>query len=137
MISDSLMCPVCGKDALVFIDEFTKNKIHVQVKKCNHCRNLVEYKFRILNISVKTKKFKICHYLFTSSDGVTIAPNGETLENCQILGVAIGKTPDEALKSLLAEERWITKSGFNEVSAYRLDSAFISDVRPFSLKNNI
>jgi len=75
------------------------------------------------------------HYLFTINDDVTISPNGETLESCQLLGIAIGPTPAEALKSLLAEEKWIIKSGFDEVSAYWLDSATTNDISRFSLEN--
>lgn len=52
-------------------------------------------------------------YIFYTLEGETIAPNGEDVDNLQILGWACGKTKLEALTNLITENNWIIEKGFN------------------------
>lgn len=53
-------------------------------------------------------------YLFFTSEGQTVAPNGDAeIENCQILGRAKGKNALEARENLLADNEWISEAHFN------------------------
>jgi len=51
-------------------------------------------------------------FIFYTAEGFTQAPNGEDIENCQLLGCACGKDRDDALNNLLKENPWIVESGF-------------------------
>lgn len=50
--------------------------------------------------------------MFYTHEGYTEAPNGEKVENCQLLGDAEGETAKDALDKLLNENPWITACGF-------------------------
>lgn len=53
-------------------------------------------------------------YFFYTAEGYTYAPNENyEVENCQVLGIATGKDKSEAQKTLLKENPWIVKVGFN------------------------
>ncbi len=52
-------------------------------------------------------------YIFYTMEGETIAPNGEDVNNLQVLGWAYGKTEFEALTNLITENNWIIEKGFN------------------------
>ena len=53
-------------------------------------------------------------YIFYTQEGYTIAPNENVeVENCQLLGIALGKDEREARNNLLMENLWITEAGFN------------------------
>ena len=52
-------------------------------------------------------------YIFYTAEGHTTAPNESVeVENCQIIGRAVGFTSDEAMKNLLRENRWILEADF-------------------------
>ena len=52
-------------------------------------------------------------YIFYTSAGYTLAPDGETeVENCQVLGFAKGHSAAEAKERLLTEEAWIAELGY-------------------------
>ena len=53
-------------------------------------------------------------YIFYTDEGYTIAPNGEELENLQVLGIEDGET-EEALTSLYKNNKWIKANGFSEL----------------------
>ncbi len=53
------------------------------------------------------------NYIFFTAEGETIAPNGESIENLQILGFEEGQNFNEALKKLLKENSWIQEKGFD------------------------
>ncbi len=46
------------------------------------------------------------------TEGYTESPNGEALNNCQMLGIAEGKTRAEAIAALFAAESWLAEAGF-------------------------
>lgn len=62
-------------------------------------------------------------YIFITSEGKTIAPNGKVVENSQVVGIIKNvKNEDEALKKLLQENNWIFDCEFNiaELKAYEI-----------------
>jgi hypothetical protein len=53
-------------------------------------------------------------YIFISPEGNTFSPNGDEVENMQVIGIIEEVTnEDEALKKLLLENNWIFDSEFN------------------------
>jgi len=52
-------------------------------------------------------------FVFITSEGNTQSPNGEEIENLQVIGFAEGENKIEAMKNLLKENEWIWNSGFN------------------------
>lgn len=52
-------------------------------------------------------------YIFYTTEGFTQAPNGNDVENCQVLGRAFGKNTKEARCNLLKENPWIEEAGFD------------------------
>ncbi len=62
-------------------------------------------------------------FIFITSEGETIAPNGSTVENEQVIGIVEGTdNEDEALKKLLQENPWIFDAEFNvaEFQTYQI-----------------
>ena len=62
-------------------------------------------------------------FIFITSEGETIAPNGNEVENLQVIGIVKNvETEDEALKKLLQENAWIFDAEFNvaEFIAYEI-----------------
>ena len=53
-------------------------------------------------------------YIFYTTEGFTEAPNKDyPVENCQVLGTAFGNNHNEALETLLNDNKWITDAGFS------------------------
>ena len=53
-------------------------------------------------------------YLIYTTEGATIAPNDEVqIENCQLLGRAIGEDLSEAVDNMFEEQKWLKLAGFN------------------------
>ena len=52
-------------------------------------------------------------YIFYTTEGFTQAPNGNDVENCQVLGRAFGKNIKEARCNLLKENPWIEEAEFD------------------------
>lgn len=52
-------------------------------------------------------------YIFYTTEGFTQAPDGEDIENCQVLGRAYGNDLYDALHNLVKENPWIKQRGFN------------------------
>lgn len=62
-------------------------------------------------------------YIFITSEGETIAPNKNEVENMQVIGIIENvENEDEALKKLLQENSWIFDAEFNvaEFIAYEI-----------------
>ena len=59
----------------------------------------------------------MARFIFYTTEGTTEAPDGEDIENCQMLGYADGKTLNEALESLLRENTWIKECGYEDLAA--------------------
>ena len=55
----------------------------------------------------------MAEYVFYTKEGFTQDPNGNDVENCQVLGRAFGRNEDEARCNLLKENPWIEKAGFD------------------------
>ena len=64
------------------------------------------------------------NYIFYTSEGFTFQPESEgvepDIENCQILGWANGKTPQEAFKNLKGENDFLKETNFDEVICQEL-----------------
>lgn len=54
-------------------------------------------------------------YIFYTTEGFTQAPDGEDIENCQLLGRAYGIDKHDALSNLLKENPWIKERGFEPI----------------------
>lgn len=53
-------------------------------------------------------------YIFITREGSTCSPNGNEVENMQVIGIVEDvKNEDEALKKLLIENDWIIDAEFN------------------------
>ena len=53
-------------------------------------------------------------FIFITGEGETTAPNGNEVENMQVIGIIENvATEDEALKKLLQENSWIYDAEFN------------------------
>lgn len=52
------------------------------------------------------------HFIFYTYEGYTEGPNGKSIENCQLLGVAGGETVEGAFENLLKENLWISEYDF-------------------------
>lgn len=53
-------------------------------------------------------------YIFYTSEGYTYPPKVENLvDNCQMLGRALGQNSEEAQENLLKENPWIVECGFD------------------------
>lgn len=57
-------------------------------------------------------------YIFYTWDGYSTAPDGEVVENYQVLGFANGETAEEAKQKLLSENSWILDHGFDPENFY-------------------
>ncbi|MBE6331053.1 MAG: hypothetical protein E7070_01925 [Bacteroidales bacterium] len=55
----------------------------------------------------------MAEFVIYTTEGFTQDPNGNDIENCQMLGEACGNNLDEAKDNLLKENPWIAKAGFN------------------------
>ncbi len=56
----------------------------------------------------------MAQYIFYTYDGFSIAPNGEDIENLQVLGIAKGISEEEAIQNLLNDNKWIKENDFNQ-----------------------
>jgi hypothetical protein len=53
-------------------------------------------------------------FIFITTEGETIAPDGSKVKNLQVIGIVENvETEDEALKKLLQENSWIFDTEFN------------------------
>lgn len=52
-------------------------------------------------------------YIIYTTEGFTQDPNGNDIENCQVLGEACGDNLVEAKDNLLKNNPWIAEAGFN------------------------
>lgn len=59
----------------------------------------------------------MAEYIFYTTEGFTQAPDGEDIENFQLLGRANGKDRHEALGGLLRDNPWIEARGFDPCKA--------------------
>ncbi len=67
-------------------------------------------------------------YIFYTVEGFSQSPNGNELENFQILGFEIGKNEKLALKSLLQNNSWIKEEGFS-IGEIRYNQIINTDTR--------
>lgn len=56
-------------------------------------------------------------YIFYTTEGFSQAPDGDNIENCQLLGCACGIDKQDALQNLLKENSWIEQRGFTFCNA--------------------
>ena len=55
-------------------------------------------------------------FIFYTTEGYTAAPNENyEVENCQVMGVALGNSKYDALDNLIAENPWIEEAGFDPI----------------------
>ena len=53
-------------------------------------------------------------YIIYTPEGATIAPNNKcAIENCQVLGCALGDSSAGAVDTLLRDNPWILDAGFS------------------------
>ena len=51
-------------------------------------------------------------YILYTPEGFTQTPDGEDIDNCQLLGCAYGQDKHDAMDNLLKENPWIKGRGF-------------------------
>lgn len=63
-------------------------------------------------------------YIFITSEGFTFQPGSESaepdVENCQVIGFAKGNSIEEAFENLMAENKYLLKTSFDEITGYEL-----------------
>lgn len=64
------------------------------------------------------EKFNMNTYMFFTTEGYTEAPNGEPVENVQLLGRIEGSNVSEALDNFLQINPWILEYGFKKDKIY-------------------
>ncbi|MBR3797440.1 MAG: hypothetical protein IKK36_00810 [Bacteroidales bacterium] len=52
-------------------------------------------------------------YIFYTTEGYTISPNNNDVDNCQVLGLVCGKNVTDAQRNLIKENPWIKKFGYD------------------------
>lgn len=61
---------------------------------------------------------------FITTEGFTFQPGSESpepdVENCQVIGFAKGSSINEAFENLIAENKYLLKTSFNEITGYEL-----------------
>lgn len=67
-------------------------------------------------------------YIFYTTEGFTQAPDGDDIENCQLLGRAFGKDKHDALDNLLKKSPWIKERGFDPYEAISKELASTANV---------
>lgn len=69
----------------------------------------------------------MARYIFYTVEGSTQSPNGELVENCQMLGYSTGENAKKALQRLLADNRWIESAGYNpsEILCARVEEIYL------------
>lgn len=74
----------------------------------------------------------MAEYIFYTTEGITLTPHGDEIENCQLIGKAFGNTPAEALNNLLNENPWIIENGYNpnNLIINKLDSQKNNSIAP-------
>lgn len=65
-------------------------------------------------------------YIFYTTEGFAQAPDGEDIENCQLLGRAHGEDKHDALQNLFKENPWIEQRGFNPYEVIGKELAYDS-----------
>lgn len=56
----------------------------------------------------------MAEYIFYTTEGFTQDPEGDDVENCQLIGRAFGNNENEAKNNLLKENLWIEEHGFDK-----------------------
>ena len=82
----------------------------------NNCNTFVTKVLSNSNHEDNIKKYNssMSKYIFYTAEGYTCAPNKNyEVENCQVLGTAMGKDNSEAQNNLLKDNPWILKAGFS------------------------
>lgn len=71
-------------------------------------------------------------FIFYTLEGYTEGPDGESAENCQLLGEARGETVNDAFSNLLNENPWIEAYGF-KVGAGKVVARELVDAKRYLL----
>ncbi len=66
----------------------------------------------------------MAEYIFYTTEGFTQAPDGNDVENCQLLGCVFGDSSRHALENLLKENPWIKERKYDP------DRIFCKEVVP-------
>lgn len=121
------LCQICGYVPNALIPPYERGFGDYLELTINHDGTLPDWK-ELLDFSEFVKeghepesiKMILCsdddlmnEYIIYTTEGHTIAPNENVeVENCQVLGCARGKNPEEAKINLLKNNPWITEAGF-------------------------
>ena len=71
--------------------------------------------FKRINKHIFFKSITLSEYIFYTTEGFTQDPECDNVENCQVIGRALGENEDEAKKNLLKENPWIEdEHGFDK-----------------------
>ncbi|OAV70479.1 hypothetical protein Barb6_01720 [Bacteroidales bacterium Barb6] len=56
----------------------------------------------------------MAQFIFYTDEEITISPNGNEVENLQIIGIEDGNGENEALRNLYENNAWIEEYGFSK-----------------------
>lgn len=71
-------------------------------------------------------------YIFYTAEGSTIAPNENIeVENCQVLGRALGNNVEEAQENLIKDNPWIANCGYDIEKAF--SKQLLTEIQKFEL----
>lgn len=77
-------------------------------------------------------------YIFVTDQGSTFQPGSEAaepdVENLQVLGIAEGNTPEEALENLRAARPWILDTTFSRAFCYELAPRARREVKELTIR---
>jgi len=81
------------------------------------------------------------NYIFLTNEGYTFQLNPhhdsfEEIENLQVVGFAVGNTPDEAYVNLLIEYPYLEETTFDMVFCYKLARKYEQTRKDFSLSSS-
>ena len=80
------------------------------------------------------------NYIFLTNEGYTYQPDSESIEpdceNAQLIGIAKGKTHEEAFNNLINENEYLRQQNFDEIYCYKLAEDFEESKRYFYIKEN-
>lgn len=74
------------------------------------------------------------NFIFLTQEGITMSPKNMDTDNLQVLGMARGKSEEDAFKNFIGEYNYLLSLGFYEVIALELVN---EKQYYFSLKNDI
>ena len=79
-------------------------------------------------------------YIFITTEGYTFQPESESIdpdiENCQVVGFAKGKNPQQAFENLIKENDYLLETTFDELICLKLSPNYCQHKHYFHLSDS-